>query len=63
MHFQHNISVLLGRMEGRWRVEFTWGNGSAAAAPRRGWEVVATRLEEGNRWQGRQPSAAARHTW
>jgi hypothetical protein len=55
--FQHNISLLLGKIKARRYVEFNGGSSPAVAAPRCSKEAVATRLGGGMcAWQGREPS-------
>jgi hypothetical protein len=73
MHFQCNISSLLGRMEDRRGVEFTGGSGPVTTALRHGgeaataWQKAAARCRA---WQGQRLSAAPRrrqaaplHAW
>jgi hypothetical protein len=68
MRFQRNISLLLGRMKARWRVEFTGASGLATlvgsrppmAVARRGREASAARRggrQQPHDWE-RQPCAA-----
>jgi hypothetical protein len=70
MRFQRNISLLLGRMEARRRVEFTKDSavvalvsgGPATTTARRGGEAAATRLGM-SAAKRRDSEAAARYAW